>query len=62
MNTTIDAKFEKYKDVANRFEAFFDQEELGSVIDRKADIELIKRLQDLKAEKQEVEVFEDELR
>ena len=54
INTSIDEKFEKYQKVANNFEAFFDQEELGSIIDRKADIELIKRLQDLKAEKHEV--------
>ena len=46
MNELLEDKFKKYEKIAKSFEEFFNQEELGSIIDRKADLELIKRLQD----------------
>ena len=47
--------------MARSFEAFFSQDELGSLLDRKADIELIRRLQDAKAEKIDVNVIENHM-
>ena len=61
MSSQIDGHFQKYKDVSQRFEAFFNQEELGSMIDRKADVELIKRLQSEKANKAELDCFHQNL-
>ena len=46
MNDLISSRFRKYDNLCKTFEQFFDREELSSLIDRKADIELIKRLQD----------------
>ena len=40
----------KYQKVADAFRGFFDHDELGKIIDRKADLELISRLKDLKAD------------
>mgnify|MGYP000995655301 CR=1 FL=1 len=46
MHDLISSRFRKYDNLCKTFEQFFDREELSSLIDRKADIELIKRLQD----------------
>ena len=40
----VTTRFKKYDALCKTFESFFDREELSSLIDRKADIELIKRL------------------
>ena len=45
----LSIKMEQYDTVAKSFEAFFNSEELGQIIDRKADLELIRRLQNTKA-------------
>ena len=44
-------KLEQYDRVAAAFQKFFNQDELGEILDRKADIELIQHLQDSKATK-----------
>ena len=40
----ITTKFKHYDNVAKSFQQFFNQDELGSLIDRKADLELITRI------------------
>lgn len=37
-------KMAKYEKVTEAFSQFFNQEEIGAIIDRKADIELFRRL------------------
>jgi hypothetical protein len=44
-----------YERVLNQFSKFFDQEELAKVIDRKADVSLVQNVQDIKANKIDVE-------
>jgi len=44
-----------YERVLNQFSKFFDQEELAKLIDRKADVSLIQNVQDIKANKGDVE-------
>lgn len=54
VDDTTAKKLLNYDKVAKQFARFFDQEELQMVLDRKADLELINRLQDSKATKSEV--------
>ena len=42
-------KLMQYEKVVNSFKKFFDQEEIGALIDRKADIELLSHLEEKKA-------------
>ena len=42
-------KLKEYEHVTRSFSSFFGQDDLASLLDRKADIELISRLQDQKA-------------
>jgi hypothetical protein len=44
----------QYDEVKRKFEEFFNAEELAALIDRKADLELINRLQDTKADQTEI--------
>lgn len=44
-----------YERVLNQFSKFFDQEELTKLIERKADISLLQNVQDIKANKGDVE-------
>jgi hypothetical protein len=44
-------RMHKYEKVAEGFAQFFNQEEIGAIIDRKADLELVRRIQDTKASK-----------
>lgn len=53
----MEAKYKEYQRVADGFSQFFGQDELGSILDRKADLELIRRIQDQKANKQEMAEF-----
>ncbi len=39
-------RLKNYEKVTKNFEQFFDQGDLGTLIDRKADIELFRRVQD----------------
>jgi hypothetical protein len=48
-------KLKDYESVANQFKEFFNQEELGALLDRKADLELVCRIQDCKANKTEIQ-------
>ena len=57
----MEAKLQKYSAIALSFEQFFNQEELGSLLDRKADIELIRRLQERKANREELSGFQGQL-
>ena len=43
------------------FSQFFNQEEIGAVIDRKADLELVSRIQDSKANKVEIPVLQNQI-
>lgn len=45
--------------VANGFKQFFGQDDLGSILDRKADLELIRRLQEQKANKEDLGTFQN---
>jgi hypothetical protein len=47
-------KLSQYDRVAKSFTRFFNQDELGQILDKKADLELIQRLQDTKATKVEL--------
>ena len=47
----------QYEEVVRAFSQFFNQEEIGAIIDRKADLELVSRIQDLKANKTEIPVI-----
>ena len=49
------ARLKDYEKVAEQFAQFFNQEELGALIDRKADMEIVRRLHDSKAENTELE-------
>ena len=40
----LEERLQHYEDVRNQFEQFFNQDELGSIIDRKADLELVRRV------------------
>ena len=40
----VEQKLHRYEAVATSFEQFFNQEELGSLMDRKADLELVRRV------------------
>ena len=51
----LTTKLEKYDMVTKRFQQFFDQEDLGALIDRKADIEIVRRMNDVKADVTEVD-------
>ena len=44
VKTQLTAYFEQYDKVAKSFQQFFSVEELGSLLDRKADLELIRRI------------------
>jgi hypothetical protein len=44
-----------YERVLNQFSKFFDQEELAKIIERKADVSLVQNVQDIKANKSDVE-------
>ena len=44
-----------YERVLNQFSKFFDQEELSKIIERKADVSLVQNVQDIKANKTDVE-------
>ena len=46
-------QMDKYERVTKSFEQFFNQEDMGALIDRKADLELVRRLQETKATKVE---------
>ena len=48
----------KYNKVSQQFQQFFDKDELGQLIDRKADVELINRLNGQKADNYKVFVLE----
>ena len=50
----LETRFKHYESVSKQFSQFFDQAELGSLIDRKADLELISRIQEQKADKGEM--------
>lgn len=50
----IDDKLKQYEQVTKSFSQFFGQDDLSSLLDRKADIELISRLQDSKADHEDV--------
>ena len=47
-------KLQQYENVARQYQEFFNQEELGALFDRKADLELVCRLQESKANKAEL--------
>ena len=53
-NETIDEKLENYDKVAKDFQQFFNQREICELFDRKADLELIRRIQTQKANKEDV--------
>lgn len=44
-----------YEKVLGMFQRFFDQEELSKIIDRKADISLVQNIQDVKANRIDVD-------
>lgn len=46
----LETKLKNYERVAKQFSQFFDEDELGQIIDRKADVELINRLNVQKAD------------
>ena len=46
----LENKLIKYNKVSQQFQQFFDKDELGQLIDRKADVELINRLNGQKAD------------
>ena len=47
-------KLTQYDKVVTSFKKFFDQEEIGALIDRKADIELLSHLEEKKANVQDI--------
>ena len=53
----MEAKYREYQRVADGFKQFFGQDELCSILDRKADLELIRRIQDQKANREEMAEF-----
>ena len=50
----IERKLGHYERVTKAFSQFFNQEDIGALIDRKADLELVRRVQDAKASRQEL--------
>ena len=54
----LENKLMKYNKVSQQFQQFFDKDELGQLIDRKADVELINRLNGQKADNYKVFVLE----
>lgn len=48
-------KLQEYEQVAKSFSQFFSQDDIGALIDRKADLELVRRIQDNKATRKEVQ-------
>lgn len=44
-----------YERVLAQFSKFFDQEELNKVLERKVDVDIVKNLQDIKANKVDLE-------
>ena len=44
-----------YEKVLGQFQKFFDQEELSKIIDRKADVTLVQNIQDVKANRMDVD-------
>lgn len=54
--SVIKQKLIQYEKVAKQFQQFFNTEEIQSIVDRKADIELIEKLQQTKAQKTELAV------
>ena len=42
----MESKFEQYDSVKRDFQQFFGQDELTSILDRKADLELLRRIKD----------------
>ena len=61
MNCQLTYKLHQYDEVQRKFQTFFNAEELSAVIDRKADIELINRLHDVKANQTEIDDFNNNL-
>lgn len=53
----VDNKLKNYNDVVKKFNQFFDQDDFVQLLDRKADIEFIRRLQEQKASKDEIKSF-----
>ena len=50
INEQLESKMRKYEAVTESFKAFFDQDTLSQVLDRKADLELLNLLRDQKAD------------
>ena len=50
----LKTKFQRYEKIRLEFHKFFDQDELSSIIDNKADIKMIDRVMDIKASKDEL--------
>lgn len=55
------AKLDNYEQVVKSFSKFFDTDELAAVLERKADMELVRRLQDNKAEAKDLTVLQANL-
>ena len=55
----VNNRFEQYDRVTNNFKQFFDQSDLGELLDRKADLELIRRINNVKADKTELSDYND---
>lgn len=49
VDRAVDLKLVGYEKVAKMFKQFFTQEDLGAIIDRKADLEIVRRLYEHKA-------------
>lgn len=61
LNDQLTNKLRLYENVSKNFSQFFSQDDLGSLIDRKADIELITRMKELKADRTEVSSLQRDL-
>ena len=59
MNIQVQNRFEQYDRVTKNFKQFFDQSDLGALLDRKADLELIRRINNVKADKTELNEYQD---
>lgn len=55
VETKATSKLKMYEHVTKNFQQFFDQEDLGALIDRKADIEIVRRMNDKKANNCDIE-------
>lgn len=51
-------KLDSYEQVVHSFSKFFDTDELAAVLERKADMELVRRLQDNKADLNDVKMMQ----